>query len=232
VARNPEHPESIDRGTAGASARRRYEQLRASREQRARQRLGRLGGIAVAVTREPQSISAWEQGSRGERRLGKYLDSLDDGKSVIVLHDRRVPGTQTNIDHIAITRSGQIWVIDAKRYAGNVRRVNKGWRWRREVRLRVGSRDCTHLVHAMAKQVEAVRSALEPPLASEFGVVVHPAICFVDAERSLLARPFEIDGVWICRRRALRRRLRAPGAMEPAQLLLLARRLVSALPAA
>jgi hypothetical protein len=92
-----------------------------------RKRFGRLGGIALAVTSEPQSISAWERGYEGEHRLGKYLESLHDGKSVIVLHDRRIPGTQTNIDHIAITCSGDVWVIDAKRYAGSVRAVNKGW---------------------------------------------------------------------------------------------------------
>jgi hypothetical protein len=232
MARRPEHLESLDRGTPGASARRRFEQLRAARDQRLRERFGRLGGVAVAVTSEPQSISAWERGSRGERRLGKYLESLDDGRSVILLHDRRIPGTQANIDHIAITRSGEIWVIDAKRYAGQARRVNKGRRWRRDVRLVVGSRDCTQLVQAMEKQADAVRSALGAALASEFGVVVQPALCFVDPDRSLLSAPFEINGVWICWRRALGRRLRRRGAMEPAQLLVLARRLVSALPAA
>jgi hypothetical protein len=34
-----------------------------------------------------------------------------------VLHDRRIPGTQANIDHIAITSTG-IYVIDAKRHVG------------------------------------------------------------------------------------------------------------------
>jgi Nuclease-related domain len=224
VARRSKDAESIDRGTAGASARRRYEQLRESRERRVRRRFGRLGGVVLAVSGEPQSIAAWERGSRGERRLGKYLDSLDDGRATIVLHDRRVPGTNANIDHIAITRSGRIWVIDAKQYAGEVRRVGGG--------LRVGSRDCTPLVRATGKQVDAVRAALGDALAAEFGVVVQPALCFVDAERALFARPFEVDGVWICWRRALGRRLRAKGAIEPAQLLVLARRLVLALPSA
>jgi hypothetical protein len=232
MARRSQQLETLDRGTAGASARRRYDQLRAAREQRVRKRLGSFGGLALAVTSEPQAISAWKKGSRGERRLGRYLDSLDNGRSVIVLHDRRIPGTQTNIDHIAITRSGEVWVIDAKKYAGKVQRVNKGWPWRRDVQLVVGSRDCTHLVRAMEKQVAAVRSALGAALASEFDVSVHPALCFVDADVALLARPFAIDGVWICWRRVLGRRLRARGTMEPDQLLVLARRLACALPAA
>jgi hypothetical protein len=232
MARKPEHLESFDRGTAGASARRRYEQLRAAREQRVRKRLGPLGGLALAVTSEPQSISAWERGSAGERRLGKHLESLHDGTSVIVLHDRRIPGSRANIDHIAITCSGEIWVIDAKKYTGKVRRINKGWRWRKDLRLMVGSRDCTPLVHAMAKQVDAIRSALGIALTSEFGVVVRPALCFVDAERSLLAKPFEIDGVWVGWRRALDRPLRAPGGLGPVQLSVLAERLAMALPAA
>ncbi len=36
-----------------------------------------------------------------------------------MLHDRRIPGSRANIDHIAIATSG-VWVIDAKRYKGKV----------------------------------------------------------------------------------------------------------------
>jgi hypothetical protein len=34
---------------------------------------------------------------------------------VAVLHDRRIPGSRANIDHIAIAATG-VWVIDSKRY--------------------------------------------------------------------------------------------------------------------
>ena len=44
-------PRDLDRGTAGASARRRYERLHEQREQVARDRLGkRLGGLYLALS--------------------------------------------------------------------------------------------------------------------------------------------------------------------------------------
>ncbi|WP_460829483.1 nuclease-related domain-containing protein [Nocardioides hungaricus] len=70
----------------------------------------------MALAEERQSTKAWATGAVGEERLGARLDSLVS-ESVAVLHDRRIPGSKANIDHIAITAAG-IWVIDAKRYKG------------------------------------------------------------------------------------------------------------------
>jgi hypothetical protein len=39
------------------------------------------------------------------------------GRVGLVLHDRSVPGTRSNIDHLAVVPSG-VWVIDTKHYAG------------------------------------------------------------------------------------------------------------------
>jgi hypothetical protein len=58
-----------------------------------------MGGIALAITAEPQSTRAWERGSIGEQKLADALAGLD---YVTVLHDRRVRGTRGNIDHIVI----------------------------------------------------------------------------------------------------------------------------------
>jgi len=35
----------------------------------------------------------------------------------VALHDRKVPGTRANIDHLVIT-PWDVWTIDAKRYVG------------------------------------------------------------------------------------------------------------------
>jgi hypothetical protein len=90
---------------------------------------------------EPQSTIAWAQGGRGERLLGDYLEKIQDDRSVVVLHDRRIPGTRANIDHIAITRSGGVWAIDAKNYTGKVQRLDKGGWFSTDLRLYVGHRD-------------------------------------------------------------------------------------------
>ena len=129
-------------GVAGGSARREYERRKAKDEERLRQKWGRFGGIAVALSDERQSTTAWERGAVGEERLGARLDALAS-EDIAVLHDRRIPRSKANIDHIVITRAG-IWVIDAKRYKGKPElRVEGGILRPRIEKLLVGRRDCT-----------------------------------------------------------------------------------------
>ena len=138
-------PPVVDAGVAGSSARREYERRTAKDEERLRQKWGKFGGIAVALSEEKQSTKAWATGAVGEERLGARLDSLASD-SIAVLHDRRIPGTRANIDHIAITRAG-IWVIDAKRYEGRPELKIEGSLLRPRIeRVLVGGRDCTKLV--------------------------------------------------------------------------------------
>jgi Nuclease-related domain len=229
---DPAEEVALDRGIPGASARRRYERLHAQRAQRAREKFGSVGGVYLALTSDPQSTVAWAQGSRGERLLGEYLEKIQDEQVVVVLHDRRIPGTRANIDHIAITRSGTVWAIDAKNYSGKVQRIDKGGWFSTDLRLYVGRRDCTKLVAGMAKQVDAIRTALGEAVIREFSVNVRPGLCFVAAEWSLFARPFDLAGVWIGWPKALSATLRAEGELAPEHLTSLARRVANALPPA
>src|SRR6266545_60432 len=103
---------------------------------------------------------------------------------------------RVNIDHLAISRSG-VFVIDAKNYTGKVQQIEKGGWFSTDLRLYVGRRDCTTLVSGMGKQVDAIRTALGQPVMEEFQVEVRAALCFVDAEWSLFARPFQLGGVWV-----------------------------------
>lgn len=168
-------------GTAGSSARREYEQRKAKDEERLRQKWGRLGGIAVALSDEKQSTKAWATGAIGEEKLGTCLDSLVS-ESIAVLHDRRVPGTRANIDHIVITQAG-IWVIDAKRYKGRPElKVEGGLLRPRVEKVLVGRRDCTKLVDGVLKQVDLVRDIVGD-------VPVTGALCFVEADWPLVGGP-------------------------------------------
>lgn len=229
----PATARELDRGTAGASARRRYERLHDQREQHVKDKLGRrLGGVYLALSEEPQSTTAWAQGARGERRLGEYLEKLHDEATVIFLHDRRIPGSRANVDHVAVTRSGGVWAIDAKNYTGKVQRIDKGGWFSTDERLYVGRRDCSKLVAGMAKQTDAIEHALGEPLMLEYDVTVKAALCFVDAEWSLLAKPFALDGVWIGWAKALGAQLQAEGALTREHVRLLGRRVAEALPPA
>jgi hypothetical protein len=146
-------------GIAGSSARREYERRKARDEERLRQKWGKFGGIAVALSDEKQSTKAWATGAVGEERLGARLDSLVS-ESVAVLHDRRIPGTKANIDHIAITAAG-IWVIDAKKYKGRPElRIEGGILRPRVGTVVVGRRDCTTLVDGVLRQVDLVREVV------------------------------------------------------------------------
>jgi hypothetical protein len=188
-----------------------------------------MGGAYLALTSEPQSTQAWAVGASGELALGAFLAALDDDRANFVLHDRRIPGSKANIDHLVVTTGG-VFVIDAKRYEGRVRRVDKGGWFSNDERLYVGRRDRTTLVLKMASQVKAVRKALERVSAGQVAVV--PVLCFVDADWSLFARPFQLGGVWIEWPRSLRERILRGGSISPARVAVLAEIMSEALPRA
>jgi hypothetical protein len=221
----------FERGTAGASALRRYDRLHDARDARAKERFGRFSGVYLRLSEEPQSTRAWAVGSRGEERLGAFLETLHDGKTIIVLHDRRIPRRRANIDHIAVSANG-VFVIDAKNYAGKVRRIDKGGWFSTDPRLFVGRRDCTKLVTGMAEQVAAVREALGDATIAEFELTVTPVVCFVAAEWSLFAKPFQLGSVWIEWPQSLGRRLGASGPLQAEHVQTLAKRVAAVLPPA
>lgn len=179
-------------GIAGASARRKFEQLKTKRETRIRTAHPHLGGLMLALSDEPQSTTAWAKGARGEVLLGKRVDALV-ARGVQVLHDRRIPGTQANIDHIVVGPRG-VFVIDAKRYTGGPRlQVHGGLFSPRTEKLMVGSRDCTGLVGGVKKQMRLVDGAL---LAARIGdIPIFGMLCFVEADWPLLGGEFRIDGL-------------------------------------
>src|SRR6266571_1114104 len=104
-----------------------------------------------------------------------------------VLHDRRIPGSRANIDHIVVAPWG-VFVIDAKNYKGRVEKRDRGGFFSTDHRLYVGGRDKTALVAGVTKQVEAVRAALGDELANG---PICKTICFVAADSSLFAYPIE-----------------------------------------
>jgi hypothetical protein len=73
-----------------------------------------------------------------------------------VLHDRRMPHSKANIDHVAICGSG-VYVIDTKRYRGKieVRQPLFG-----AAKLKIAGRDQTKLVDGLARQVAVVEATL------------------------------------------------------------------------
>ena len=176
-----------ERGVAGGSARREYERRKAKDEARTREKWGRLGSIAVALSDERRSTQVWSTGAIGEERVGALLDRISSD-DIRVLHDRRIPGTRANVDHLVITSSG-VWVVDTKRYQGRPElRVDGGIVRRRVEKLFVGRRDQTKLVDGALWQVEWVQAIVGE-------VPVRGVLCFVEADWPLFGGSFTTRGV-------------------------------------
>ena len=92
----------------------------------------------------------------GEVGLAAFLDR-EVGHAATVLHDRRVPTTTGNIDHLVVASTG-IWVIDAKNYFGKVECRNVGERQTPEPRLFVAHRNQTKLVASMTERANGRRA--------------------------------------------------------------------------
>lgn len=223
----PEDPPPIDVGEAGASARKEHQRRQAKREARIEEKwgTGRLGRIAKALSDDPQSTTAWAQGAAGEERVAKVLaDRLGD--TAVLLHDRKVPRTRGNIDHLAIAASG-VWIIDAKRYRGKVERRDVGGWFSSDLRLFVGGRDRTKLIEGLGWQHDAVLAALDGA-----EVPLHRALSFVDADWPLFfAKPLQFDGVWVSWPAKLAELIAQPGPLDDTGIEATARLLAERLPA-
>jgi hypothetical protein len=219
-----ETPEAIDAGTPGASARREFERRQAKRETRIREKHPKLGGLILAVTDDPQSTTAWDTGALGEERLGHRLNELSSD-TMRVLHDRRIPGTRANIDHLAVTPTG-IYVIDAKKYKDRPSlKVEGGILRPRTEKLLVGTRDQTKLVDGVLKQVDVVRAIVGD------AIPVTGVLCFIEADWPLIGGAFTTRGVDVLWPRKLYPRLTTEGSIA-SDIEDLHRRLASALPPA
>jgi hypothetical protein len=217
---NPPAAAAVEAGVAGASARREFERRRAKREERIRSNHPKLGGLILALSDDPQSTSAWNTGAIGEERLGRGLDALASD-SVRLLHDRRIPRSRANIDHIAVTASG-VYVIDAKKYRGRPQlKVEGGILRPRVERLLVASRDCTKLVDGVLKQVEVVRGIVGDV------VPVHGVLCFIGADWPLIGGSFTTRDVQVLWPKKLYPKLQEIGGLSESDVAMTHRRLAA-----
>lgn len=198
---------------AGESARRKYESMRDERRETLRSGRWVLLGIAVLAATvggivaqqllhawwlgvmigllpvfnlllPSQREAAWRKGAEGEEAVGRTLDRL--APSARALHDRLIPRSRANIDHILVAPTG-VWTIDAKNYSGKIETRRRG------SELWVNGRNRSNLLGQAQRQRDVVSRALTD---SGFGrVPVKPALCFLGVEWPLLFRPTAAEGV-------------------------------------
>ena len=132
--------------------------------------LGVLAGVLIAIVLgfelwgTSSHISAYGKGAEGERLTGRTLDNLP---GYVVLHDRKIPGSKANIDHIAIGPGG-VFAIETKNYTGEVKARGDD--------LFVGGRRRTSTVEQTWREAVAVQGVLAEHLA-RLAIDVVPVLC-------------------------------------------------------
>ncbi len=152
------------------------------------------------------------------------------GDEVLFLHDRRIPNSRANIDHLAIGPAG-VFVIDAKRYQDKRVEIRRSGGLFLPIteQLFVGGRDRTKLVAGLAPQVAAVYCALadSPDTAA---LKVQAMLCFVDALLPVFGS-LTMAGVPIVGPKGASKLVRAEGPLDAAARLRVQMLLAGRLPA-
>lgn len=205
--------DDLDRGTPGASARREYERRQARRERRLRERFGgSLGALLARLSDDPQTTRSWRRGADGEVKAARELERRLKGTGVVLLHDRAMPESRANLDHIAIGPGG-VTVIDAKAVRGRLHVERRGGLFsKRTEHLVVGGYDRTRLVEGVLRQIGAVEAALGE------GVAVQGAMCWLEAAELPVLRRLEVRGVAIAGPRRIARLAARPGPLSAPQV--------------
>lgn len=151
-----------------------------------------LAAVVLGPTSRTAPASTWRRGAEGEVRIGAVLDELVSasrgaGRAVAVLHDRRIPRREENIDHLVLTGGG-VHVVETKTLTGHLR-IHDG-------RRIVGRRTSLDAAAAQAgRQAATVRHELIQHGVGE--VPVLPVVCLVNQPD---VAPFRLGDVVVCGR--------------------------------
>ena len=121
-----------------------------------------VGGVEAL----PDSTRSWATGAKGEALTGRALEELKI-EGFVILHDRRIPGSSANIDHIVIGPPGVV-VVETKSCSGQLRiRGNdvylRGYRRTSET-AEQARREALAVTVALADELERWRLKVRPIL--------------------------------------------------------------------
>ena len=216
-----------DPGVAGRSARAEHDRRAAKGDAAITERWGTgiVAKVVRAVSVEPQSTRAWAIGAAGEEKLAAELTIVP---GLRMLHDRRVPGTRGNIDHIVIGPAG-VFVVDAKANRGRIEIRDRGSLFQTDYRLMIGGRDCSAMADKMGWQVSAIQAALADHGIDPLPPIV-PVLCFLEVEWPLLGAPNSFRGVRLESHRSVKRLLTTSAGLSESRADVLVEALGEALP--
>lgn len=177
-----------------------------------------------------QTTTAWSSGAKGEVAVGARVAQVSS-RGVYAIHDRRIPGSRANIDHIAIAPTG-IYVIDSKMTSGRPAARRTGPVWNRgPVHLIVGGRNRTSFVEGTQRQALAVAAVVRDiPAATNVPIV--PMVVLVGAEWGWFANALRVGGVWIGWPKRMAKVVSRPGSLSSSVVNQLALAIATRLPEA
>jgi hypothetical protein len=220
----------LNHGTASGSATAKYEKLSKRREERLIAQFPRSGKFWLKVFNEPQNIRAWLIGAADERAVGKKLDVLAKKYGFEMLHDRLIPRSRANIDHIAVTSNG-VFVFDAKHYQGLIKVKYRGGLFTKKTsELWIGNRNQSKLVTGMKNQVNIIQRIIA---SGTIDIPVVGVLAFYRAHWETLRflRPEKIDGV-LLNSRGIERFVSKQGSFTPTEINDVVHLLAQSLPSA
>ncbi len=135
-----------------------------------------------------------------------------EGDGIVVLNDRRIPGSHHCIKLIAVSSAG-VFVIDTQNFKGLVHTRRSGSIANLGPHeLHVGRRNCTSSVEQVARQMRIVRASLDSTAwGSE--VPVEAMLCLTRAEWGF-ASAVQVTDVWVGWPRLMAGRIQAPGVLD------------------
>jgi hypothetical protein len=167
----------------------------------------------TAIRAGGQPARTWVRRSGNDRR-GRLRATLEivGADGVIVLNDRRIPGSSLTITTIAVAPAG-VFVIDAQHHKGLVHTKRPGTLSQLDLpELHVGRKNCTSALDALGRQVEIVRATLDGT-PWQLDVPVTAMLCLTRAEWGLASSALVRD-VWVGWPRLMAGALRSPGIMD------------------
>jgi Nuclease-related domain len=129
----------------------------AAQARRLRSPLVRLADLLGVQTVRGRQAKQWAAGALGEKRTAARLKPLTR-QGWMVLHDRALPTGNANVDHLLISPSGVVVVLDSKKWSARYPlRVRSG-------RLMHGDVDVTRRLNGLRHEARAVSAALGCPV--------------------------------------------------------------------
>jgi Nuclease-related domain len=174
--------------------------------------------LVLALASPPSRETSWKRGADGERRTAERLELLLADSDVVLLRDRRIAGTRTSIDHLAIGPGG-VTVIDSKLLSGRVEVRGAG----AGARLMVAGRDRSRMLDGIAARLAAVGRVMPQ-------IDLRGALCFPRVDGLPLIRRLEPRGVLVDGPKRVARLARRAGPIAAEERELIAARLADAFP--